>query len=160
MAMISASLAAENPAGLDRIAAYAGTWKIETENLATPFSKAGKESSTLRNECWRNGAFYVCDQFVNGESKALVIFTEGADAATYNSYSVPADGGKAGPGGKLLISGNTWTFPWEYERDGKTVHFHVVNVFSTPKTIEFRREFSEDNEHWTVMARGHETKEK
>jgi hypothetical protein len=51
-----------------------------------------------------------------------------------------------------------WTFPWQSDEDGKTTYFHVVNVFMGPDKIEFRQEFSTDNVHWTVMARGAETR--
>ena len=150
------ALAAE-PTGIDRIAAYEGTWKIELENLDTPFSKAGKDSSTLRNECWRSAGFYSCNQYVNGESKALIVFTYNSKNDTYTSHPIPADGGEPGSG-KLLIKGNVWTFPWEIKKDGKTVSFRVVNVFTTPATIDYRQEYSTDQIHWITTATGHEAK--
>jgi hypothetical protein len=150
------AMAAE-PTGIDKMAAYQGTWKIETEHLTTRFSKASKESSTLRNDCWRSAGFFVCDQFVNGESKDLIAFTYDAKDDTYHSYSVPAEGGGGG-GGKLVIKGNVWTFPWEQQEEGKTVYFRVINTFTTPGTIEFRQEFSEDQTHWTLTAKGLEHK--
>jgi hypothetical protein len=33
----------QNPQGREKIAAYAGSWSIHIEHLATPFSKAGDE---------------------------------------------------------------------------------------------------------------------
>jgi len=149
--------AAEGPVGIEKIAAYQGTWKIETEHFNTRFSKAAKESSTLRNDCWRSAGFFVCDQFVNGESKDLIVFSYDAKDDSYGSYSVPAGGGEGGSG-KLLIKGNVWTFPWQDKQDGKTVYFQVVNTFTAPGTIEYRQEFSEDKVHWTVTAKGIEHK--
>jgi hypothetical protein len=151
-------LLAEAATGIDKISAYAGTWKTETEHFATPYSKAGKESSTLRNDCWRSAGFYACDQFVNGESKALIVFTYNSKEDSYISYPIPTDGSPASSG-KLLIQGNVWTFPWEDKDNGKTVFFHVVNVFTSPGQIEYRQEFSTDNTHWTVMAKGLEKKQ-
>src|SRR5271165_1931247 len=151
--LLTLSARAAEPAGIDKILAYKGTWKIETEHFQTRFSKAAKESSTLRNDCWRSAGFFVCDQFVDGESKDLIVFTYDAAEGIYHSYSVPAAGGDGG-GGKLIIKGNVWTFPWQDKQDGKTVYFQVVNTFTTPGTIEYRQEFSEDNVHWTVTARG------
>ena len=155
--VLCACAAAESPAGIEKILAYQGTWKIETEHFNTRFSKAAKESSTLRNDCWRSGGFFVCDQFVNGESKDLIVFTYDAKDDTYGSYSVPAGGGEGGSG-KLIVKGNVWTFPWEDKQDGKTVYFQVVNTFTAPGTIEYRQEFSEDKVHWTVTAKGLERK--
>jgi hypothetical protein len=34
----------------------------------------------------------------------------------------------------------------------------VVNVFTTPGSIEYRQEFSDDKVHWTVTAKGLEHK--
>ena len=158
-AVLLAALAvrAAEPQGIDKILAYQGTWKIETEHFDTRFSKAAKESSTLRNDCWRSAGYFVCDQFVNGESKDLIVFTYDAKNDIYNSYSVPAEGGGGGAG-KLKIEGNVWTFPWEDTREGKTIYFHVLNTFKAPGVIEYRQEFSEDKVHWTVTARGVEHK--
>jgi hypothetical protein len=144
---------------IDTIAAYNGTWKTETEHFATAYSKAGKESTTLRNDCWRSAGFYACDQFVNGESKALIVFTYDSKNDIFHSYPIPANGDPAGSG-KLLIKGNVWTFPWEDTNDGKTVYFQVVNVFTAPDRIEYRQEFSTDKTHWTLTAKGTEQKQK
>ncbi len=159
IAIMCCGCAAAGQTGVEKIEAYQGTWKIETEHLDTRFSKAGKESSTLRNDCWRSAGFFVCDQFVNGESKALIAFTYDPKDEIFHSYSVPA-GGEGGGGGKLVIKGNVWTFPWEQKEDGKTVYFRVVNTFTDAGTIEYRQEFSEDQQHWTVTARGTEKKQK
>lgn len=152
---LQASTAPDKSTGLDKIAAYAGTWKLEAEHFDTPFSKASKESTTIRNECWRSAGFYACDQFVNGDSKALIVFTYDAAKNVYATYPVPADGSKAGSG-KLLIEGDTWTFPWQDEDGGKPVYFRVVNVWKSPDTIEYRQEFSRDNAQWTQTAKGTE----
>lgn len=152
--------AQSNEASLSKLAGYAGTWKTETEHFDTKFSKARKESSTLRNECWRSGAYYACHQFVNGASAALIVYTYDAKADAYKSYVVPVDGGDA-HSGKLLIQGKVWTFPWEDKDDaGKTYYFQVVNVWTAPDTIDYRTEFSDDKTHWTVAAKGHEHQEK
>lgn len=154
-----AALLAGPAEGIEKIAAYEGTWKIEIEHLNTRFSKAGKETTNLRNVCWRSAGYYVCDQFVNGESKTLIVFTYNSKDDTYNSYPIPAGGGEPASG-KLTIKGNVWTFPWEDKIDGKVMYFQVVNVFTAPGVIEYRQEFSEDKAHWTVTARGHEEKVK
>jgi hypothetical protein len=145
-------------AGIDAIQAYEGTWKTEMEHFNTPYSKAGKESSTLQNDCWKSGEFYACHQIVDGESKALLVFTYDAKSKTYTSYPIMNDGRAAGHG-KLVIEGNVWTYPWEDTEDGKTTYFRVVNTFTAPNRIEFRQEYSADNQNWTVMARGAEVKQ-
>ena len=158
-ATASLAYAAPAPAGLDKIAAYDGTWKGETEHFNTPYSKAGHETATIHNDCWRSGDFYVIHQTVNGKPQAVLsVYTYDAKADLYHVYGVPVNGDDPGAAGKLIIKDNVWTFPWEYNDKGKTIYFHVVNVFTTPTTIEYRQEFSADKIHWTVMAKGYEAK--
>lgn len=149
--------AAPVAAGLDKIAVYAGTWKTTTQHFATPYSKAGRENATLRNDCWRSAGFYACDQFVNGASRALIVFIYDAKHDLYHSYAIPAGSGRVFAG-TLIIKGNRWTYPNEYTNHGKTVYFRTVNVFSKPDSIEYRQEFSTDKVRWTVMAKGTEHK--
>lgn len=143
--------------GIDAIMAYAGTWKVQGERFATAHSNSGKEDTTLRNECWKTGAYVVCNQFVNGESKTLLIFTYNDKQKMYTAYHVMQDGDPAGSG-RLQIIGNVWTFPWQVTEAGDTIYFHVVNVFTDADHIQYQQEFSTDNLHWTTMAKGSETR--
>ena len=107
------------PKGIEVIQAYAGVWEVETEHFDTAHSKAGHEKSKLRNDCWKSGGYFACNQYVDGESKALIVFTYNEKENVYTSYPIPLDGGQAGAG-KLHIEGNVWTFPWEEAEGGKT----------------------------------------
>ena len=142
--------------GLNALHAYEGTWTVRIERFNTAQSKAGSDSSTLRNECWQSGQYFVCNQFVNGESKALLVFTYDAKTDEYTSYPIVAGAG-AGHG-TLRIKGNEWTFPWSVSEGGTTTYFRVVNVFASGSKIEYRKEFSTDQEHWTLMEQGEETR--
>lgn len=156
-AAVSLTYAAPTPVGLDKIAAYAGTWKGETENFATPYSKTSKDTGTLHNDSWRSGDFYVIHQIVNGKpASVLSVYTYDAKADLYHVNSVPTDGSDPGPAGTLIIKGNVWTFPWQFTDKGKTVYFRVVNTWSSPRSIEYRQEYSTDKVRWTVMAKGRE----
>jgi hypothetical protein len=66
--------------GIEKIAAYAGSWSIHIEHLATAYSKASDEHTQLRNDCWRSGGYFACDQYVEGVSKVLIVFTFDAAA--------------------------------------------------------------------------------
>lgn len=140
-------------AGIDTISAYSGSWRSHIVHYKTAYSKARTEDSRLKNDCWRSAGYFACDQFVDGPSKALVVFTYDAPRRVYHTYAVPTDGSPAASG-RLVISGNTWTFPWQDQDKGKTVYARVVNIFRNPDTIEFREEFSLDRKHWTLTARG------
>ncbi len=149
---------ASGPAGgVDAIVAYAGTWKVHGEHFATAYSQAGKEDKTLRNDCWKSGAYVACNQYVDGDSKALLIFTYNDKDKMYTTYQIPQGGGTAGSG-KLQIQGNIWTFPWQVTQGDTTMFFHVVNVFTGANQIDYAQEFSPDNVHWTTMAKGSETR--
>jgi hypothetical protein len=151
------SALADGPVGLDALSAYAGTWKTEIHNLDTPYSKKSDSSYELRNDCWRSAAFYACDQFVGGDSKAFLVFTYDPKRG-YTSYPITSDSGDTLHSGRLVIEGHVWTFPWKDVKDGKTTYFHVTNTWDSPDSIQFRQEYSTDGEHWTLMAHGHETR--
>ena len=143
--------------GIDAVMAYAGTWKVSGERFATAHSDAGKEDTTLRNDCWKSGGYVACNQYVNGASKVLLVFTYSDLTKMYTSYPIPQNGEAAGSG-RLQIVGNVWTFPWEVTQSGVTTYFHVVNVFKDSEHIDYVQEFSPDNVHWTRMAQGNEVK--
>ena len=142
--------------GIDALSAYAGTWQTAINHIDTPYSKASYEVAVLRNDCWKSGAYLACRQSINGSPKVLLVFTCKPDGQACISYQIPPDGSQAGSG-EVRLENNTWTFPWTVSEDGKTVYFRVVNVWSSPTTIEFRQEYSFDQTHWTSMATGHET---
>lgn len=142
-------------AGIDTVAAYAGTWDTHIVHYATADSKARTEHTHLRNDCWKSAAYFACDQIVDGSSKALVVFTYDPAHNVYHTYAVPNDGTPASSG-ELLISGDTWTFPWQETDNGKTTYGRVINIFHGTDMIEYRQEFSNDGTHWTVTATGTE----
>ena len=157
----AAAMAADTPAptgtpDLDRLAPFAGTWRSDAENFDTPYSKAGKVSSMLVNQCWKVGAFFVCNQSVNGASRVLLVFSyKGGD--TYWVSYVPADTGHAASG-TVVVSGGVWTYPGQHTSLGQVTYFRTVDIFNGTDSIDFREEYSTDNEHWTAMSQGHESR--
>jgi len=154
---LAGAAAPDKPAGIDAIHAYEGMWIVNLQYMETPYSKVSTDKSTLRNECWKNGAYFACNQYVNGESKVLLVFTYDAVKNEYTSYQIPQGGGSPGSG-KLLIDGNQWTYPWQTGQGPNTVWFRVVNTFDGPDKIDFRQEYSTDQAHWTLMGEGKETR--
>jgi hypothetical protein len=142
--------------GLDMLTAYAGRWDTEIHFLDTPYSHKSDTSYELRNDCWRSAGFYACDQFVEGASKALLVYTYDAEHG-YSSYPISEDNMEV-HAGHIDIQGKVWTFPWKGVKNGKTTYFHVINTWESPDSIQFRQEYSVDGEHWTLMAQGHETR--
>ena len=74
------------------------------------------------------------------------MFTYDPKGKTYSTYPIMNDGRAAGHA-KLAIEGNVWTYPWEDTENGKTTYFRVVNTFTAPNRIEFRQEYSTDNQN-------------
>jgi hypothetical protein len=143
--------------GIDVLSAYTGTWKLEVTSFDTAYSKAGKRSSTLRNDCWTSGDYFACHQIVDGESKALVVFTFDQKNNKYSSYLITI-GSEAVHAGTLIIKDKTWTFPWAISEAGKTTHFRVLNVFIAPNIIDYSKEYSEDGAHWVTVEKGRENR--
>lgn len=156
IALSAGAGAQTQPTGIDAIAGYAGEWKTQMDHVDTPYSKKGHEEATLENDCWKSGVYFACRQIVNGDPKILLVFTC-KDQHDCTSYQIPSDGGQAGSG-KVVLDGKTWMFPWNSTEDGKTTYFRVVNVWTSATAIDFRQEYSTDQQHWTVMATGHEIK--
>jgi hypothetical protein len=145
-----------SPPELDRLAVFAGTWKSDAENFDTPYSKAAKISSTLVNQCWKAGAFFVCNQSVNGISRVLLVFSyKGGD--TYWINEVPADTGRAASS-TVVVSGGVWTFPGQSNKLGQVTYFRNVEIYNGTDSIDFREEYSTDNQNWTLMSQGHESR--
>jgi hypothetical protein len=150
---VVSAVAADKPAGIDALRAYEGSWKTSLQFFDTAHSKASTDKSALRNDCWKSGEYFACNQFVNGESKVLLVFTYDAAKNEYSSYQIPQGGGSASSG-RLVIEGNRWTFPWQTGEGANTTWFRVLNTWDGPDKIEFRQEFSTDQVHWTLMGQG------
>lgn len=151
------SPATPSSAGIAAIEAYKGTWKFSSVTLDTPHSKAAKDERVFRNDCWRSAGYYACNQFLDGKSQDLIVFTYDPDKNLYTTYIVPPDG-SAAHSGTLEIHGDTWIYPWESTEKGTTTYFRVVNVFKSPTSIQYRSEFSTDNQTWTPTATGTESR--
>lgn len=146
-----------SPAGIAAIEAYKGTWKISTVARDTAHSKAAHDEKVLRNDCWRSAGYYACNQFLDGVSQALLVFTYSQDKNLYTSYVIPQDG-SAAHSGTLEIHGDTWIYPWDVTENGPTVYYRVVNIFTSRNSIQFRSEFSADKQTWTPTATGTEVR--
>lgn len=140
-------------APIDRIGAYAGTWNTHVVHYKTRYSKARTETAKLQNLCRHSAGYFACEQVVDGSLKALLVFTYDRQHGIYHSQVFPADGSPGGSG-TLVITGNTWTYPWQDKDGAKTVYVRIVNTFLDARTIRFRQEFSYDRKHWTLTATG------
>lgn len=144
------------PSALDRLNVFAGTWKSDSQTFKTPYSEEGSSSTTLTNQCWKAGAFFVCNQSVDGVSRSMLVFSfKGGD--TYKEVAVPAETG-VGYTGTVLVDGGVWTFPAEQHKYGQVTYFRTVNIYSGNDSLDYREEYSTDQQTWTQMAKGHESR--
>ena len=153
----SAPAASASPADVTVFARYAGTWKVELTHVQTPYSKASSETMTVRNDCWHSEIFYVCDQIIDGAPKALIVFFYNGEDKRFGSFPITARSDVVHPG-DVTVDGNTITFPWQINDNGKGIYMRIVNVFKTADTMDFRQEYSEDGQKWIPMATGVEQK--
>ncbi len=125
---------------------YNGTWKV---------SIPGKATDTLVNHCIRTGLFFACEQNVNGNPGALVVFIPIDAEGHYRTNPVTSEGNAIGPG-ELEIKGTHWTYLGKREEGGKTTWYRTTNDFSGDSHIHFEQSQSTDKIHWDVQRTGEE----
>jgi hypothetical protein len=145
--------AAEDAAAVDTFARIAGTWKMQMNYVESAHSKARQESMTVRNDCWHSDFFYVCNQIIDGKSRALIVFFYDPVAKRYGSYPIAVGADTVHPA-TVVVDEKSITFPYDIQDNGKTVHMRIVNTFTTPDTLDFKQEYSEDGQKWVTMANG------
>jgi hypothetical protein len=150
-AMLVSSLA--NGAEVETFARYAGTWKMQMNYVESAHSKARQESMTVRNDCWHSDFFYVCNQIIDDKSRALLVFFYDPVAKRFGSYPIAVGADTVHPA-TVLADEKSITFPYDMQDNGKTVHMRIVNTFTTPDTLDFKQEYSEDGQNWVTMATG------
>lgn len=153
LAVAAGKPAAPSAEGVTTFARYAGTWTMELHRVETPYSKPSHETMTLKNDCWHSEIFYVCDQIIDGTPKALIVFFYNAEEKRYGTFPITAGSDNLHPG-DVLVEGNTITFPWQINDNGKGIYMRIVNAFTTPDQIDVRQEYSEDGKNWKPIATG------
>ena len=132
---------------------YNGSW----ESVAG--GGANAKPVHLTNHCARTGRFFVCEQVVDGESKALVVFLPlGASGTTQNylTQGLMVTAGKPGDWNRLEITGDRWVYSSEGEENGAKVYWRTVNTFSGPDKIHFEIQRSADAKTWQTTMSGDE----
>ncbi len=156
-------LASVQNAGMDEQAAtkklgvFVGKWQSEGAFFDTPYSKAGKVSSQIDCDWSPQSNFLICEQLItdsDGKHNQLSIFSYNSKDGNYTISSM-AGPGKQPWNGTVLINGNIWTYPGDFEANGKKVQIRTTNDFSVSGTESFKTEFSDDGgAHWIVTLQG------
>lgn len=136
---------------------YDGSWEVK---LSGPRGKIDH----LENHCVQTGLFFACEQKLNGESSALIVFLPKGKTASgaqeYRTQALLPDASKAGEWGRLVIDGDTWVYTWESNDASKLVHWRNTNHFTGTDRIHFELQNSEDGTAWKTQMSGDEARKK
>lgn len=131
---------------------YQGTWHVSRSD-----APAGAKPDELKNDCALLGKYFACQQTINGQQGALVIFIPAPTPAQYYTQNVRIEGFASGRG-NLTIAGNRWTYMSTRDDSGKTVYYRTINEFTGKNRIHFESAESTDNRNWKVTTSGDEVR--
>ncbi len=144
---------------VQKLGYYVGTWKTEGETTAGPLRSAFKFTETGTCE-WFDGKFQlVCRHEGSRPASAvsdLSILAYDAEAKTYTYFTITSLGDTARSTG--LVKGNTWTYAWDGNVEGKPAKFRYVEVHESPAAYTFKTERSIAGGPWRLLESGKATK--
>ncbi len=129
---------------------YSGSWTV-TRNPALP----GTKPDSLKNQCASVGQFFACQQIVNSQPGAMIIFIPTSKSGHYYTQNITLQG-QATSRGDLDIAGDRWTYSSTWDAGGSTTYYRNINVFSGKNHIHFEQSESKNGRDWTVKMSGDE----
>ncbi|MFP5230692.1 MAG: hypothetical protein ACLGXA_24000 [Acidobacteriota bacterium] len=137
-----------NPDLYAQLRLYDGAWTV------TMHDASGKaRSDLLVNACHAFDRYFACQQSVNGNVGALVVYIPESTPGHFHTQNVLPDGRALGPG-ELTIEGSRWTYLSHHEENGTTTWYRTTNDFSGNNRIHFESAQSADQKTWTVTMSG------
>ena len=131
---------------------YNGTWHVDKKD-----QPPGAKPDELLNQCAQMGAYFSCQQTVNGKPSALLIFVLASGTGQYHTQSVMPDG-RCGGRGDLSIDGDHWVYSSNWSQGGKTTFYRTTNTFSGKTHIHYEQQESPDNKDWKTTSSGDEVR--
>lgn len=131
---------------------YQGTWSINPRDLAT-----GAKPDELKNQCALLGKYFACQQTINGQAGALLIFLPAATPGRYYTQTIRVDGFASGRG-NLEIAGTRLTYLSTRDDSGRTIYYRSTNEFTGKNHIHFENAESNDGKNWKVTRSGEEVR--
>lgn len=159
---------ADSPSPRDKLAAWAGHWKVRIETKETQFGHAGTEDYDAKCSFLPHGAFMVCEYLSlqpdpvdsgGAINDVSLLYYSDVDK-TFKYTNVAPEGG---PHENLMhVDGNVWTRPFEIPRRGGGVaDAREIYTFVSPDKQAARLEISLDKgAHWTVVNEAVGTRER
>jgi hypothetical protein len=149
LALLAIILNAQPSRAADPLWLYNGAWQVTR--------KPGAPPEQLKNECAYVGKFFACQQTVNGQLSALMVFVPKDKPGQYFTQSINPQGRATGRG-DLEISGDRWIYTSNWDEGGKTTFYRTTNVFTGKTHIHFEQEESSDGKQWKVTGSGEEVR--
>ena len=143
------------PAAMDWnkvIAIYGGSWKTETDNLDTPYSKPGHVSNTNNTDCHLAGEAVTCITSTNGRLNVVYVFARDADG-TYKVHSMAATRDPVDATFNLGDDGVVILYDTQ-DRQKNTVHLRMTRKLTSADTLQTRTEAKKGDDKWFDTAKG------
>jgi hypothetical protein len=151
----------------DKLAVWAGHWKVRIETKETQFGHASTDYFDSRCSFFPHDTFLFCDYLSlqpNAEANGGVVddlsllYYSDVDK-TFKYTNVAPEGGPKE--NTMRVDGNVWTRPFEIARQsGGAAKAREIYTFVSPDKQLARLEISIDNgQHWTVVNEAVGTRE-
>jgi hypothetical protein len=155
VALLAAAPQTGSAAPLDELDRFAGTWQSQGTFVESPYHAAGNATATTTCAWSVDGAFMICQQSISmndTHDNELGIYSYDTTTASYRFYAVRPSQTTSET---ITIAGNTITYPFSFEENGKAVTIRTVNVWQSADLYNWRTEYSVDGgATWTLMASG------
>jgi hypothetical protein len=139
-----------------RFGYFVGDWIVEGEDKPSPFGPGGKITGTISFELFPGGFFLVERDETKasmGETKGLSVWGYSAEEKVYTYYSIISKGEQVYVKGGT-VNGDTWTWIFEGEAEGKPFKGRVTVKEVSPTLHTFKHELSIDGKPFQVTAEG------
>jgi hypothetical protein len=130
---------------------YDGTWiAIGGDKGAAP------KTTRIANICRRVGAYFTCQQTVDGKLSNLIVFIPDGAHGHYYLQAVLPDGHATGRG-ELTIAGPLWSYLNHGDENGAAVLYRTTNHFTDNSHIHYEMSQSRDGgKTWITTGGGDE----
>jgi hypothetical protein len=138
------------------LAVYNGTWTVQAEH---PWG--GGPAGTpdhLVSRCQRFTLYFACEQTVNGNAQAFLVYTAGSSSGMLHTRFITPDG-LAGGRGDLTLEGNHWTYVDKPPPTLKGNWSRVENFILDHDHIRFEEyESADEGKSWVKTNSGTEAR--
>ena len=158
LAPVVGGAAAPESSPHDKLAAWAGHWKVRIETKATPFGRARTDDYDTKCSFLPHGTFLACEYLSlqpdphSGRilNDVALLYYSSVDK-TFKYTNVAPEGGPRED--VMQVDDNVWTRPYEYkDKSGRVIDAREIYTFvSSEKQLARLEESTDKGAHWTVV---------